>query len=549
MSIWHAALARRSLPRIQISRASAIAIGATVAFAIVTLLALDLGNDLLVRFYWVPDSWRIFAPFALAFIAAGLFAGARYEEFQPLLKASIRASAVGLLVLLIVEAPEYTLANPATASRAAAYVQMGYPFALACAVAGIFRPSFVVPVAIYLLSMRHLVYAISGLPISFLDIRYMVDMALYLSIFGIAALKLGPRLHPWLGSTDRQAEIVGVGFGVHLANYFWSGVGKVAIGPTPWYWIFDNHTYNQIPHTIESGILPIGHIPWLSQFAYDAFKLTYIPLNAIIVFVQLFALLCVFRINWLKITSVLFDLLHLGIYILGGLFFWPWIWNNLTIWWAARSNKKNGLATGTKVACVTAILLGFPAFKTNEAAWLAWYDVAEARQVYFEAVTADGHAVKVPSAFFLSHSYSVSHAYMGQQDIPGQYEHTMLASARTLERNERTETCPPPETFPVRPDRLETPEQHGERQATLGRFLAAHHAKMLEREAAFGKGSWYFHAHHHPSNPFLYGEFNNLSLNDVVGYNLVYESNCHSLHEGKVVKRTWKRDTEYYDVR
>jgi len=84
----------------------------------------------------------------------------------------------------------------------------------------------------YLSSARHMVTAISGLPMSTLDIRYMLDMAMYLAVFGIFVLKVAPRLHPWLASTDRQGEIVGVGMGLHLANYFWSGAAAGRLSPS-----------------------------------------------------------------------------------------------------------------------------------------------------------------------------------------------------------------------------------------------------------------------------------------------------------------------------
>jgi hypothetical protein len=546
MSVWNALTARRPLPAFTIPRATLLSIGASVAFAMVTLLALDFGNDQLHKAYWTPDSWRIYVPLIGAAVIALIFVNTRYEEFGGLLKACLRASAAGLLVLLIVEAPDYSLGNP-EAARALAYVNDSYPFALVFAAAGVFRPSFVIPTVIYLASTRHLVYPISGLTMSFLDIRYMLDMALYLAILGIGVVKLGPRLHPWFAAPERQSEIVGVAMGLHLANYFWSGIAKLEVGPTPWYWMAENATNNQIPYTIESGILPLGHIPWLSQFAYDTLTIFNVPLNAIIVFVQLFAIACVLKVSWLKITSILFDLLHLGIYVFGGLFFWPWIWNNLTIWWAARSQKQ-GLALQTKVACITAILLGAPFLNINSAAWLAWFDVTDARQIRFEAITKDGHAVKVPSAFFTSHSYSVSHGYMGHFSAPGHYEGTQLASTDSVERNEQSGACPEPST--LQPERApETEEERIARQTALGNFLTYHHAKMREREAAVGRGTWYLHAHHHPSNPFLYEEFNALSLNDVVGYNLVLESACHSMKDGLVQKKVLARSTEYYDVR
>jgi hypothetical protein len=546
MSDWNALSLRRTLPAFTISRATALSIAASIAFAVVSLLMLDFGNDLLYAAYWTPDGWRIYVPLGAATVAALAFVNTRYEDFGGLLKACTRASAAGLLVLLIVEAPDYSMGNPG-AARALTYINDSYPFALVFAAAGLFRPSFVIPAVIYVASTRHLVEPISSLPMSYLDIRYMLDMALYLVIFGIGVVKLGPRIHPWLGAPERQSEIVGVAMGLHLANYFWSGIAKLEVGPTPWYWMTENATYNQIPYTIESGILPIGHVPQVAQFAYDTLTIFNIPLNAIIVFVQLFAIVCVLKVNWLKITSILFDLLHIGIYVFGGLFFWPWIWNNLTIWWAARSQKQ-GLAMQTKVACITAILLGAPFLSINSAAWLAWFDVADARQIYFEAVTKDGRTVKTPSAFFTSHSYSVSHGYMGHFSADGHYEGTQLASTDSVKRNELSGSCASPDTF--EPEHAkETEEERIARQAKLGNFLAFHHAKMLQREAAVGRGTWYLHIHHHPSNPFLYDEFNALSLNDVVGYNLVLESACHSMKDGHVQKKVLARTTEFYDVR
>lgn len=518
---------------------------AALVFVAVTLLGLAFCNEKIERFFWYPDNWKIWLPFIGATVLAAAFIRMKSDELTPILRACIRASAVGLTVLLALERPDYTLADPG-AALAGQYVSIAYFAALAFSVLSWFRPAFVLPVAIFLLSTRLLVLPISGVEMSFLDIRYMIDMSLYAAVMGVVVVKVGPRIHPWLGSEERQNEIVGVVFGLHLANYFWSGIAKMDAGPTPWYWIFNNHTFNQIPYTAESGILPIGHLPLLTNIAYHSFQFTYIPLNAMIVLAQLFAIICVLRIGWLKITSVMYEFLHVGIFILGGLFFWPWVWNNITIWWAARTAKK-GLAWNTKLACIATIILGAPALHLNEAAFLAWFDVADARQVYFEAVTEDGRTVKVPSAFFNSHSYSMSHAYLGSQEIRGQYKWTMLGSTDSVDRNEKDGECADPPTLESIP--LETAEERTGREKRMMRFITAHHKKMLAREDSFGRGTYYFHVHHHPSNPFLYKEFNKLSLHDVVGYQQVMESSCHRMVDGRVEKQVKARDTEYVDVR
>ncbi len=548
MSLWGIASARTgeqaafSAPRFHSWRGGL----ATVLFVAFTLVGLSLSHDLVARFYWDANSWKLYLPLLVSTALAIGFGRTRYAEFVPLLSACMRASAVGLTVLLLLEWPDYTLASPETAARGAQYVSTGYAFALIFSVIGWFRPTFILPVAMYLLSTRLLVTEISGVEMSMLDIGFMLDMALYLVVLGVAVTKIGPKIHPWLGKTTRQNEVVGVVFGLHLANYFWSGWAKLVAGPTPWYWMLENKTFNQIPYTTESGILPLGHIPWLNELAYQAFQWTYVPLNAIIVFAQLFAIICVLRVGWLKTASVLYELLHIGIYVLGGLFFWPWIWNNVTIWWSARAAKKK-IEWNTKLACIVTVVLGAPALHLNPAAFLAWFDVGDARQVYFEAVTDDGRNVKVPSAYFSSHSYSMSHAYLGSQSLDGHYEHTMLASTDSVERNQHDGQCVAPSTLEHGP--AETAQARAERQGRLERFIIAHHAKMLAREAAVGPGTFYFHVHHHPSNPFLYDEFNKLSLSDVVGYQQVIESACHRLVNGRVEKQVLARDTEYVSVR
>jgi hypothetical protein len=94
----------------------------------------------------------------------------------------------------------------------------------------------------------------------------------------------------------------------------------------------------------------------------------------------------------------------------------------------------------------------------------------------------------------------------------------------------------------------ETAEAREVREAQLSRFLIAHHKKMLARDPTQARQSYYFRFHQHPSNPFLYKDFNALSLEDVVGYQQVIESVCHSMDGGHVEKKVIARDSEYVSV-
>jgi len=516
-----------------------------LGFVTVTLVALAVFNDVMRRFYWDAGSWKIFVPFLAAAAVSLAFVRTRYIDFQPLLKASLRASAVGLLVFLVFDAPDFTLADP-QAALGLSYVNGFYFPALTFAAAAVFRPAFIVPTAVYIMSTRNLVMAISGLEMSKLDIQYMIDMALYLSMVSLLVGKVGPRIHPWLASPDRQSEVVGVAIGLHLANYFWSGVAKMMIGATPWYWVFENKTFNRMPFMLEAGTLPYGHLPWATEFAWELMQHIATPMNAAILIAQCCAIICIFRMSWLKISVVLYDMLHIGIYVFGGTFFWPWIWNNATIWWAARTTKTP-FSIHTTLACTLTILLGAPALNLNKAAWLGWFDIADSRQIHVKALTRDGREVEVPNAFFLAHSYSVGHGFMGRYPMAGQYEWGMIGNSWSVKRNEVSGTCPDPST--LIPPQSETPEQTKARRAELQRFFSAHHAKMLAREEAFGKGTYYLRLHHFPSNPFQYREFNALSLKDVVGYRSIVKSSCLDIKDGRsVTRKLWATNAEDYGV-
>ena len=523
----------------------------TVLLACVSLWLLSTVKRLLEAWYAHVSGFSDHAiawamiPIAAATAFSITFYKTQYSDFLPLMRISLRSSAVGLLVYLLVEPPDFTTAFEHAAGRGQ-YVQLGYFLAVTLGALSVVRPSFQLPVAFYILSTRLLVESISGLAMSTLDIRYMLDMAVYLALFAIPAVAIGPRMHDYFCSPERQTEIAFVAFGLHLGNYFWSGIAKLLVGPRLWTWVLENKTYNTIPYALEKGTLPIGHIPWLVEFSHQGMQWLQTPLNAAIAGFQVFAIVCVFRMIWLKLASLLYDLLHLGIWLFGGLFFWPWVWNNFTILLAARG-ERGTIPLSAKVACVLTILLGYPAFKLQEFAWLGWFDVVDVRQTYFQALTRDGRALRVPTSFFLSHSYSVSHGYMDTVPHEGHYADTSSwGSARSYKRLLTSGTCPNPE--PVAPETLETSEGKTARLDRVGAFVRAHHQKMKAREQLLGKTSYYWRAHHHPSNPFLFHNFNDLSVNDIIAYNLVVESDCLRLRDGKTEKTVVARLVERFDV-
>jgi hypothetical protein len=484
-------------------------------------------------------------PLGAACLFATLFSRVRYNDFVPLLRLSLKSSALGLLAYLILEPPDFTVAFSDAESRAK-YIRIAYFVSIALSGLSVRVPAFTAPAAVYILSTRYLVESISGWRAPNLDIGYMLDMALYLALFAVPTIAIGPKVHPFFKDDARQSELTCVAFGLHLGNYFWSGIAKLLVGPHLWTWILENRTFNSIPWAIEYGMSPIGHMPHVVSFVSDTLQVFVVPLNLSIVLFQLFAIVCVFRMSWLKLASLFYDFLHLGIWLFSGLFFWPWVWNNFTILLAARA-ERSPLGLSAKLACVITILLGYPSLPFHQAAWLAWFDVLDARDTYFEAVTKDGRAIRVPAAFFLGHGYSEGAGYMDTIPHQGQYDFTFWGSTYSYDRQLSSGTCPPPPS--VAKGTLESPEQRAARLSRIALFIQAHHSKMLSRELIFGKDSYYFRSNHYLSNPYLFDEFNKLSVNEIVSYNLVADSICLSLIDGTLRKRSVAHLVESFNVR
>jgi hypothetical protein len=502
-----------------------------------------------------PNSaWVIFA--ATTVIAA-LFYRVDYRSIAGPLATIARGCVGAIVVFLIVEPPVLTLANPANAD-AAYYVDMAWAVAIGLGVLAAWRmPSFAIPAAFYAISVKYLADDISYFYVSTLDIRYVVDSAMF-GAGMICVVRVVDCAETWRGlpilsapyfrdywlrnreTVVNASAMMAIGF--HLGNYFWSGVAKAALDGGVLSWVLENPTHYGLLNALEKGSLPSAAWPWLTDPLYRLLGQGVQLMNATVVAAQLLSIVLVFRIRWLLLLTYFYDLFHLGIYVFGGLFFWPWVWNNLVIVAALRRYQVRPLGPVPKLAAVAGILLGASP-QLADAARLAWYDVADVRTSHFEVETVDGSRIRVPLSYFMTHSYGVSHGAFDVGGADRHYDFTLWGSAYRHERLEADGACPMPAGEPTRRD---DEARHLERMRT---FIRAHHAKMLERAERLGHLNFYYRAHHHPSNPLLYADFNDLDLKTVARYVAVTQSVCLRLEQGRLV-RTVRAVSEYpIDVR
>ena len=515
--------------------------GATFVLAMIALFG----------FFFLRNKWtgltehypdHIYEVFIGTLVAALPFFWVEYRVFPKAFSLLTRATAIGVAFYLAVEPPEFTLANP-DQSNLLAYVDNAYWFALLAAVVGIWRPSFVFPAAFYTMSTRAVVEEISGFQMSTLDIRYMMEMAQFLSLCGcgLAVLRLAQARYSRVKDTldlDLLADCLAfVAIGFHLGNYFWSGFSKLFLGPHLWSWVWENQTQNIMVGALKKGVLPSGAFPALTQLMFDSFGHVVKLSNLFVISIQLFAIIAAARMRWLTLSALAYDAFHIGIYIFGGLMFWPWIWNNGSIIVAARGGRFGWLP---KICCVVSILAGGSAM-LGKSARLAWFDVLDVKISTIQAEAPDGKWVDVPVSFFLSHSYSMSHGYYIMANEAGHYPPSLWGSVPDYDRQVRSGKCDAPKEMA----NLETPEERRIRLDKISRFIRAHHMKRLK---ATWPLSFYVRSHHHPSIPWLYHDFNNLDLATVTRYRVVVQSVCMKMVGGQVDEREIKRDEIYIDV-
>lgn len=520
---------------------------ATGAATVVATLFFYLLRNACIRFYTaLPDYLFLLA---IAFLAAALcFRRITYSQFSGIFSVLTRVTALGIVVFLIVEPPGYALVHEDRANLSL-YIDWGYWVALACAVASLFRPSFLFPAALYTISTRYLSIPTTGFKVSDLDIRYLIEMAQFLSLTacGLAVLPKavaqfsGTKVGRILALIDRQqlAQCLAfVAFGFHLGNYYWSGYEKLLLGPYPWTWLVENQTQNVVIHSLERGLLVTGTFPATTQWLFDKFGAIVIFANFAVLSAQLFAVVAPLRLRGLMLVSLFYDAFHLGIYLLGGLFFWPWIWNNVSIMLAVKGRSDQEVGWLPKICGVLTVLSGF----TNAlggSANLAWFDVLHMKIPIIQAQAPDGRWVNVPFSFFMNLSQTMSMGLPDRVWVNGHYPPTIGGAVSDYNSARLSGQCPAP-VPPAKP--VESTEQREVRLKTLNDFLRAHHKKMIELTQEYGRHFYYFRSHHHPSNPLLYSEFESLDLKAIHKYRLVTQSFCLGLSNGELQRHWVRRD-------
>lgn len=457
-----------------------------------------------------------------------------------------KALALGLAAYLLLEPTSYVVVTPERATLAGAMRLMDVIGLAACALA-FYRVSLLAIPGLHIFACRLLMEPISGIGTATHDIQYLADAGVLIALAAVVQ-HYAVRFRLRVLADDLPGWHLGVTYaiiGCHLANYFWSGVAKLALDGEPLEWLLHNDISQLYLVAIAKGVAPLAGITPLIQPLYDLLSAGSVVFNAFVLLLQLASLVVCFRLLWLRVSAVLFDIMHVGIFILGGILFWPWIWVNLSILWAFRGATDASVGKNTPwVACATLLFCGIPVL--GGATWLAWYDVRDIRLVTVEAQAKGSQAwIEVPLSYLGAHAYPFSHGMADEAHHAGHFPPTVPGLAYSAERRRRNAQC----ILPAKPD--EPPEsaaQRRERHEWFTAFMRARHRDAVADARRWGRYAYYYRLHHHPSNPLLYEAFHRIDPQDIARYRLVTRSHCFTLQQGRLRSRLLKEDALHVDL-
>ena len=161
----------------------------------------------------------------------------------------------------------------------------------------------------------------------------------------------------------------------HASNYFIPGLGKILISEHYIDWMWVNDLGNIFIAKYSQG--------WLASFiSLETMERLVGWVSVVTIPMQIFAfltqviILFVFFSKRLAFTLFIsFELLHLGIFMLSGIFFWKWILLNFAIMYVIKNLNTEDIRKifnyKSMIFSMPFILLGYGFFHSY---WLAWYD-------------------------------------------------------------------------------------------------------------------------------------------------------------------------------
>lgn len=302
--------------------------------------------------------------------------------------------------------------------------------------------------------------------------------------------------------------------------------------------MLENPTYILTPITKHFGYLTIFEIPWMPQWMNVALVWITVPLNAVVLIAQLAVVFAFFSRRFMIGITMLFDLMHVAIFALTAIFFWKWILLNLGMVHAFHHLRRDNWRIPLWLSAAALVVM-FSAPQIFQVARLGWFDSGGVNDARWQAETADGRRVDVPSNFFLSTSIAFAQQRPGRPFTGFLPTHDWGTTMDANVMHNFTDACAVQTEL--------APNLNPEKTAIAGDYVARHHARVLDRAGGSGNIAYDAYPHHIWSSPFAHKEFRALDLAQVTAYVLVIEAKCISVAKNGavIVKELARHETRF----
>ncbi len=402
----------------------------------------------------------------------------------------------------------------------------------ACALA-LWRPSFSIVVFSLMFWQADWLKEIRWVPASATDMMVVLEFGTVL-IIGLLMLQVFQRVSAGIGltrrSTDEAVDFLLLALtACHFANYFFSGMRKVLLDGGPLSWLLENQTSYTLLANLLTGHVPFVPPDWaLPTFLHVAHTpAANIILNTFVLGTQLAAIFAIWRIWTMRVTCLVYDVQHIGIWLVTGIFFWKWIILNSALAYALRFIDEKFLTWWRGIALAGYLLAANLFFSV---AWLGWYETGSFTWSRILAITEDGKAYRVPTNYFGGASGRFYQGDYNWLSAPGFATRT-VGTTKHYEIMRKGNNC----LLPV----ADRPRGRWDEQQLRGlnNFFLAHHLYVLQNAHADGRINYDIFPHHIWSNIFKFDEFRRLDKTKIQKYRFVISSDCMSVGDQGVQTR------------
>jgi len=225
---------------------------------------------------------------------------------------------------------------------------------------------------------------------------------------------------------------------IHLSNYFWAFIEKMALDGPILSWLTWNNSVWISAVAFDEGHLTFDGYNFAVIPLMYVLKNGYIANNLFVLLAQATAIIGIMLPRrGLFILLIAFDIMHFAIFIAAGANFWTWIALNICI--ASIVVHKEYKSPAWPIALASILFIYY-----EPGARLGWYDSGANNTVSYEAEDENGTRYYLSTNFFGFYSYPIAHIAYGLPDAQnafavgvngGTKDYSVAKSARECDIN------------------------------------------------------------------------------------------------------------------